>query len=102
MPISSTIKGIESVKTIHTVKKTTIPNNEGSDFLKLYMLDKERTRLVNEEAIIFTRLENIQNRLADIQKFYNEKSVLLNTNESDRFGNANGKNQEFKSMSIDY
>ena len=104
MPISSTIKGVESIKTIHTAKKSTIPNNEGSDFLKLYMMEKERTRLVSEESMILIRLQNIQNRLADIQKNYNEKSGLLQNNDSDSFGNVNGSenNQEFKSMSIDY
>lgn len=101
MPISSTIKGIESVKTIHTVKKTTIPNNEGSDFLKLYMLDKERNRLKSEEAMIITRLQNIQNRLADIQQYYTEKSVLLQNNDTNNMGVTN-KGPEFISMSIDY
>jgi hypothetical protein len=104
MSISSIRKGVESIKSIHTVKKSIIPNNEDSVFLKLYMLEKERTRLVREESTILTRLQNIQNRLADIQNYYNEKSGLLQNNDTDSFGNVNGleKNQEFKSMSIDY
>ena len=43
MPISSAIKGLQSIKSMQNVVKSGIPNKEESDFIKLYMYEKERT-----------------------------------------------------------
>jgi len=104
MPISSAIKGIESIKTIHTTKQSVIPNTEGSDFLKLYMLEKERTRLRSEEMLISLRLKTIQMRLNEIQDFYNEKSILLQNHDMAESCQTTSDEEktDFKTMSIDY
>ena len=66
MPISRTTKGIGSIKSMKNVVKSDIRNKEESDFLKLYMYEKERTKLKSEEIRILLRLEIIQSRLKEI------------------------------------
>ena len=74
MPISSAIKGLQSIRSMQNVSKSGIPNKEESDFIKLYMFEKERTRLKSEEIRILLRLEFIQDRLREIQKYNDEKA----------------------------
>ena len=104
MPTSSAVKGIGSIKTMYNTKKSAISNNEGSDFLKMYMLEKERTRLRSEEILISRRLNIIQIRLNEIQEFYNGQSILLqNPDMTERSQTSKDEEQtNFKTMSIDY
>jgi hypothetical protein len=104
MPITSAIKGLQNIKSMQNVVKSGIPNKEDSDFIKLYMFEKERTRLKSEEIKILLRLEFIQNRLKEIQKYYDEKArdmhipVQLEPNQK----KTKGVKSDFKTMSIDY
>ena len=104
MPISSAVKGMGSIKTIHTTKNTTIPNNEGSDFIKMYMLEKEKQRLLSEEKMLSLRQNTIQNRLQEIQLYYHAKSIQLRDQElsGNEMNSASNENEAFKTMSIDY
>ena len=104
MPISSAIKGLQSIKSMQNVVKSGIPNKEDSDFIKLYMFEKERTRLKSEETRILLRLEIIQDRLKEIQNYYDEKAGEMHTPGSRE---PNQKKTEevkpdFKTISIDY
>ena len=104
MPISSAIKGLQSIKSMQNVVKSGIPNKEDSDFIKLYLFEKERSRLKNEEIRILQRLDIIQNRLKEIQVYNDEKAGQMNVSESQE---PNQKKTEeaksdFKTMSIDY
>ena len=104
MPTSSAVKGIGSIKTMYNTKKSAISNNEGSDFLKMYMLEKERSRLRSEEILISRRLNIIQIRLNEIQEFYNGQSILLqNPDMTESCQTSKDKEKtNFKTMSIDY
>lgn len=104
MPISSAVKGMGSIKTIHTTKNTTIPNNEGSDFIKMYMLEKEKQRLMSEEKMISLRQSTIQKRLLQIQQYYHEKSKQLQDHElsGNEIHDGSKEAEAFKTMSIDY
>jgi hypothetical protein len=104
MPISSAIKGLQSIKSMQSIVKSGIPNKEDSDFIKLYMFEKERTRLKSEEIRILLRLEFIQNRLKEIQQHYDEKAGQMHTPSSPEqdIKKSTERNQEFKTMSIDY
>ncbi len=75
MPITSTIKGLQNIKSMQTVVKSGIPNKEDSEFIKLYIFEKERTRLKSEEIRLLLRLEIIRDRLQEIQQFYDKKAV---------------------------
>ena len=104
MPISSGIKGLQSIKSMQSVVKSGIPNKEDSDFIKLYMLEKERTRIKSEETRMLLRLEIIQNRLKEIQAYYDEKAGEMHVTEPAKKIKKPGKDdkKECKTMSIDY
>ena len=104
MPISSAIKGLQSIKSMQSVVKSGIPNKEDSDFIKLYMLEKERSRLKSEETRILMRLEIIQGRMKEIQNYYDEKAGEMHTPEVKKPDQQNKKNgnPDFKTMSINY
>jgi len=104
MPISSAIKGLQSIKSMQNVVKSGIPNKEESDFIKLYLFEKERSRLKNEEIRILLRLEIIQDRLKEIQAFTIEQVEHLHLPEPGEESKmlVKGDEKDFKTMSIDY
>ncbi len=101
MAISSTLKGMHNLRTIHTQKK-----ESQSNYLKLYILDKERTRLRKEQIRLNLRLEIINDRLKEIEDFNravintekpeNEQSLPKSDNNETKDGNS------WKTMEIDY
>jgi len=104
MPISSAIKGLQSIKSMQNVNKSGIPNKEDSEFIKLYMFEKERNRLRAEEIRIALRLEFIQNRLKEIQSCYDEKAGQMHVSDrkKPKQENLDETKTAFKTMSIDY
>jgi len=99
MPVSSAIKGLQSIKSMQNVVKSAIPNKEDSEFIKLYMYEKERNRLKSEEIRILQRLEIIQGRLHEIQQFYEEKAEQMHNPGSQ---GLNQEESDWKTMPIDY
>jgi hypothetical protein len=89
---------------MQNVVKSGIPNKEDSDFIKLYMFEKERSRLKSEEIKISQRLEIIQHRLKEIQDYYDDKAGDMHSDNKKE--TAQKKNEEvkpdWKTMSIDY
>ncbi len=77
MPIFNPKKGVSSIKTLHTVTKSAVKQQDTADFLELYMLEKEKQRLMSEETKILNRLDYVQNRLRNIQNIYEHSSHLL-------------------------
>ena len=104
MPISSAIKGLQSIKSMQNVVKSGILNKEESDFIKLYLFEKERSRLKSEEIRILLRLGIIQNRLKEIQEYNDEKAGQMIPTEPTKKSKKSEKDEkkEFKTMSIDY
>jgi len=99
MPISSAIKGLQSIKSMQNVAKSSVSNKDESDFIKLYLFEKERTRLKNEERLILQKLEIIQGRLHKIQQFYNKKSEQM---QNPKPQESTQEKSEWKTMSMDY
>lgn len=102
MPISSGIKGLQSIKSMQNVAKSGIPNKEDSDFIKLYMYEKERTRLKTEEIRILQRLDIIQTRLKEIQLYNDEKANEMSNIELVKKVKNLVEENDWKTMSIDY
>ena len=104
MPISSAIKGLQSIKSMQNVVKSGIPNKEESDFIKLYLFEKERTRLKSEEIRILLRLEFVQGRLKEIQQYNDEKAGQMHSSEplEQKKKKTDEPKSDFKTMSIDY
>lgn len=99
MPISSAIKGLQSIRLMQNINKSGIPNKEDSSFIKLYMNEKERNRLKGEENRILQRLEIIQARLKEIQKYNEEKVDQMHNPEAKESSQVKS---DWKTMSIDY
>ena len=57
MPVINPKKGVNHIKTLHTVTKSAGKKNDTADFLELYMLEKEKQRLMIEEVKILHRLD---------------------------------------------
>jgi hypothetical protein len=99
MPASNSLKGLRNLKTIHTKKK-----ENQSNFLKLYILDKERMRLRNEQIRLNLRLEIINDRLKEIEDF--SRSVIeieeppKKQTKTEEIQEQEG--QQFKTVSFDY
>ncbi len=99
MPASNSLKGLRNLKTLHTKKK-----ENQSNFLKLYILDKERMRLRNEQIRLNLRLEIINDRLKEIEAF---SSSVLETEETPKKetnteeSNEN-EGQQFNTVSFEY
>lgn len=60
------LKGLNSIKTMKNVKKRSIDMAKNSSFLELYILEKERERLVAERRIIEQKLNGLNKRLKEI------------------------------------
>ena len=106
MPNSSAINGLQSIKSMQNVAKSSASNKEESDFIKLYLFDKERSRLKSEETRILLRLEIIQNRLKEIESYTNEQIENLSVAHQDEKKKKKSKKdkdkEDWKTMSIDY
>ncbi len=70
MPTSNSLKGMRNQRTLQTIRKDNEANKENADFLKLFMLEKERTRLRNEQIRLNLRSEILNARLKEIEEFY--------------------------------
>lgn len=104
MPNVNPVKGVHDIRSLRVAKKSCIPGKQQTSFLELYMLDKEKDRLRNEEKRIILRLETLNNRLKEIQEFFNEK--LGQVQNPDPLENSqktsNEEKTNFKTISIDY
>lgn len=79
MATSNSLKGMHNLRTIQTKRRDADSYKENSDYLKLFMLEKERTRLHNERVRLLLRLENLNTRMKEIEEFY---ASVLNSNNS--------------------
>ncbi len=70
MPISNTVKGLHNLRTLQSKRKDADIYKENADYLKLFMLEKERTRLHNEQIRLVLRLDTINSRIKEIEEFY--------------------------------
>jgi len=98
------IKGIHDIRSLRVVKKSCIPGKRQTSFLELYMLDREKDRLRNEEKRIILRLETLNNRLKDVQAFFDEKlgQVQKPKQKKNKRNNNDDKKKGWKTMSMDY
>lgn len=96
---------MRSQRTLQTIKKNSDANKENSDYLKLFMLEKERTRLRNELIRLNLRNEILNARLKEIDEFY---AATLGTKENAASGSADEgevrqeEKKEWQTMPIKY
>ena len=101
MPIMNPKRGVSHIKTLHTVTKASVKKNDTADFLELYMLEKEKQRLMAEESKILCRLDYVQNRLRIIENIYEHSSHLLHHKNNRHYGEVNSE-PGFTTIQIEY
>jgi len=107
----NTISGIHVLRTMHTTKKRSIPRIQSSIYLDLYMLKKEKERLLKEAERLNLRITVIKKRLEEISlemdKLQDTEIISnaggRNINPSGRASNQkNGVKKEWKKMPLNY
>lgn len=106
----NSLKGIHGAGTMQSRKKRSIPRVQSSTYLDLYMLDKEKERLMKEDSKlsmrkngIRKRLEEIEHEISKIQEVEVASKVGKGIGSSGRtFAQTNGAKKEFKTMALTY
>jgi predicted nuclease with TOPRIM domain len=106
----NSLKGIHGVGTMQSRKKRSIPRVQSSTYLDLYILNKEKERLLKEDRKLSMRKDDIKRRLEEIEhetsRMQEAESVTKtakSTNSSGRsFAQTYGAKKEFKTMALTY
>lgn len=106
----NSLRGLHTLRTLHSTKKRSIPRIQSSTYLDLYMLNKEKERLLKEgerlgarDAGIKKRLEEIDQQMNKLQEAEPAVKTSENTGSSRRtFTQKNGVKKEWKKMSLNY
>jgi len=85
------IKGMQHLRTIQSLRK------EDSNYLKLFMLDKERARIRMEHERLTIRLEILNRRLEEIEGFFSEFHEIEKEHESESKSDT-----EWNTMHVSY
>ncbi len=104
------LKGIHGARTMQSRKKRSIPRVQSSTYLDLYMLNKEKERLLKEDKELSMRKDGIRKRLEEIE---HEMSRIQKTEVTSKaskdtasskcaFAQTNGIKKEFKTMALSY
>ena len=106
----NSLKGIHGAGTMQSRKKRSIPRVQSSTYLDLYMLDKEKERLLKEDGKLSIRKDGIRKRLEEIEqemgKMQETEAIVkpaANKSSSERaFDQTSGTKKEFKTMALTY
>lgn len=106
----NSLKGLHGLRTMHSAKKRCMPRVRSSAYLDVYMLSKEKERLLKESerlalrnTIIKKRLEEIDLEVSRLQEA--EASVKVSTSSSfskRACTQKNGVKKEWKKMALNY
>src|SRR3990170_4814882 len=81
----SSLKGMHSLRTRNKTKKRSVPGVETSVYLDLYMLNKEKERLLKEDEKLCMRKVYIKKRIGEIDM---EMNKLQRTDVDDKLALA--------------
>lgn len=109
----NSLKGIHGVGTMQSRKKRSIPRVQSSTYLDLYMLNKEKERLLKEDKKLSMRKDDIKRRLEDIEqettKLQGDEAVVKpaataanKSSSGSAFAQTNGVRKEFRTMALSY
>jgi len=106
-----TLKGLHGLRTMLSAKKRSIPKVQSSTYLDLYMLGKEKERILKENERLGIRKDALKKRLDEINKEMNKlqdvpqsgiKSAPDASFSGGTFTQKNGVKKEWKKMSLNY
>jgi len=63
----NSVKGVHNTSTMSSARKRSIPQTQSSSYLELYMLEKEKERLLLERNKMSVKMGIINNRLEEIE-----------------------------------
>ncbi|MCG2725129.1 MAG: hypothetical protein L6420_02530 [Elusimicrobia bacterium] len=103
----NTVKGLHGSKTMLSTKKRSIPRVQSSAYLDLYMLGKEKERLLKEGervslrgTLIEKRLKEVDSEMGKLQEAEAIAKSSANTNSS--YPQGNSVKKEWKKMPLSY
>jgi predicted nuclease with TOPRIM domain len=106
----NSLKGIHGARTMQSRKKRSIPRVQSSTYLDLYMLDKEKERLLKEGSRLSMRQDCIRKRLEEIEHEMSKmrsdetiaKPIAIKSCSGPALSQTNGSKKEFKTMALSY
>jgi len=107
------MRGLHSVKTIQSSKKRSIPRIQSSTYLELYMLQKEKDRLIKENERLMMKMEQTNKHIEEIDIEVNKLQEVeitkqaktdkgLKKNNFTQNTQKQGEKKEWKKMSLNY
>lgn len=106
----NSLRGLHGVRTMQSAKKRSIPRIQSSTYLDLYMLKKEKERLLKEDERLCMKKDSIKKRIEDIglemNKLQESETAVKATADSSfsegAFTQRNGGKKEWKKMPLSY
>jgi len=108
----NSLPGIHKLRTMFSARKRSIPRLQSSAYLDLYMLNKEKERLLKESdragmrgAVIEKRLEEIDletNKLQDAEAIAGSSRSEQSRTTGRAFNQQDGAKKEWKKMKLNY
>ena len=104
------LKGLQVLRTMHSTKKRSIPRIQSSAYLDIYMLEKEKERLLKESERSGMRATVVKKRLEEIRAQTNKlqgadavgKAKTSLSSSGDVFTRKDGAKKEWKKMTLNY
>ena len=106
-----TLKGLHGLRTMFSAKKRSMPRVQNSGYLDMYMLGKEKERILKENERLCMKKDALKKRLEEIDMEMNKlqevpqsgiKSAPNASFSGDAFTQKNGVKKEWKKMSLNY
>ena len=107
----NSLPGLHKLRTMFSAKKRSIPRVQSSTYLDLYMMNKEKERLLKESERVGMRDTGIKKRLEEIDLEMNrlqgveapvKSSANLTSSSKRAYTQKNGVTREWKKFSLNY
>ena len=106
----SDISGLRNIRSMHSTGKRSLPKNQSSTYLDLYMLNKEKERLLKEDERLSMRKDTIRKRLEEMELEINRLQEVKDMVKANRnvgslggtFIQKDGVKKDWKKMPLNY
>jgi len=106
----SDISGLRNIRSMRSTGKNSIPKNQSSAYLDLYMLNIEKKRLLKEDESLSIRKDTIRKRLEEIKlqmdRLQEVKAIVEATrnvgSSEGTFTQKDGVKKDWKKMPLNY
>lgn len=107
---TSEIRGLRNIRSMRSTGKNSIPKNQSSAYLDLYMLNIEKKRLLKEDESLSIRKDTIRKRLKEIKlemdRLQEVKAIVEATgnvgSSGGTFTQKDGVKKNWKKMPLNY